>query len=61
MTQKHGKKAEVLRVKSALYNPSDFSVTISIAGFQAGDPAQVNITGLAGADGATIPQVLTSF
>ena len=61
VTQKHGKKAEVLRVKSALYNPSDFSITISVAGFQTGKPAQVTITGLAGADGVTIPQILTGF
>jgi sugar lactone lactonase YvrE len=61
VTQKQGKKAKVLRVKSALYNSSDFSVTISVSGFNTGKPAQVNITGLAGADGATIPQVVTSF
>jgi sugar lactone lactonase YvrE len=61
VTQKQGKKAKVLRVRSALYNPSDLSVTISVRGFNTGKPAQVYITGLAGADGATIPQVVTSF
>ena len=61
MTQKHGKKAKVLRVKSALYNPSDFSVTISVAGFQTGKPAQAVITGLAGADGAAISPVVTGL
>ena len=61
VTQKHGKKAKVLRVKSVLYKPSDFSVTISVADFTTGKPAQVTITGLAGADGDAIPQVVTGL
>ena len=56
LTQKHGKKSKVLRIKSALYNPSNFSVTVSVAGFSTGKAAQVTITGLEGADGAAIPQ-----
>ena len=55
VTQKHGKKVKVLPVKSALYNPSNFSVTISVGGFKTGKAAQVTIAGLAGADGAAIP------
>ncbi len=56
VTQKQGKKVKVLRVKSALYDPSNFSVTISVAGFNTGKAAQATITGLEGADGAAIPQ-----
>ncbi len=56
VTQKLGKKGKVLGIKSALYNPSNFSVTISVAGFSTGKAAQVAITGLEGADGAAIPQ-----
>ena len=50
VTQKQGKKVKVLRVKSALYNPGDFSITISVGGFKTGKPARVTITGLDGAD-----------
>ena len=61
VTQKHGKKAKVLRVKSALYKPSGFSVTISVSGFNTGKPAQVTITGLAGADGEAIAQIVSGL
>ena len=61
VTQKHGKKPKVLRVKSAVYDPSNFSVTISVAGFNTAKPTQVTITGLEGADGAAIPQVVTGL
>ena len=59
VTQKQGKKAKVLRVKSALYNPSNFSVTISVSGFNTGKPTQATITGLAGANGAAIPEFVS--
>ncbi len=59
VTQKHGKKAKVLRVESAVDNPSNTSVTISVAGFNTAKPTQVTITGLEGADGAAIPQVVS--
>ncbi len=59
VTQKHGKKAKVLRVKSALYDPGNFSVTISVAGFKTGKATQVTITGLEGADGAAIPEIVS--
>ena len=52
VTQKHGKRVKVLPVKSALYDPGNFSVTISVGGFKTGKAAQVTITGLTGADGA---------
>jgi hypothetical protein len=55
VTQKHGKKGKVLRVKSAFHNPSNSSVTISVAGFNTGKTAEVTITGLVGADEAAIP------
>ncbi len=58
-TQKHGKKPKVLRVKSAHYSPSNFSVTISVAGVNTAKPTQVTITALEGADGAAIPQVVS--
>ncbi len=61
MTQKHGKKPKVLRVKSALYDPGDFSVTIAVSGFKAGKAAKVTITGLEGADGTAIPQIITGL
>jgi hypothetical protein len=61
VTQNLGKKAKVLPVKSALYNPSNFSVTISVGGFQTGKAAQVTIAGLAGANGATIPQIVSGL
>jgi hypothetical protein len=57
VTQKQGKKAKVLRVKSALYDPSSFSVTISVAGFNTGKAAKVTVAGLEGANGAAIPQI----
>ncbi len=61
VTQKHGKKVKVLPVKSALYNPSNFSVTISVGGFKTGKAAQATIAGLAGANGAAIPQIVTGL
>jgi YVTN family beta-propeller protein len=61
VTQKHGKKPKVLRLKSALYDPSNFSVTISVAGFNTAKRTQVAITGLVGADGAAIPEVITGL
>jgi len=60
-TQKNGKKAKVLRVKSALYNPSNFSVTISVSGFNAGKATQATITGLEGSDGTAIPEIVSSL
>ena len=59
MTQKHSKKGKVLRVKSAFYNPSNFSVTISVAGFNTSKTTEVTITGLDGSDGAAIPEFVT--
>jgi hypothetical protein len=61
VTQKQGKKAKVLRVKSALYSPSNFSVTISVSGFIAGKAAQATITGLDGSDGTAIPEIVSSL
>jgi hypothetical protein len=45
----------------ALYNPSNFSVTISVSGFKPGDAAQVTITGLAAADGEAVPQIISGL
>ncbi len=59
VTQKQGKKAKVLRVKSALYDPSNFSVTISVAGFNTAKTTQVTIAGLEDADGAAIPEFVS--
>ena len=61
VTQKQGKKAKVLRVKSALYSPSNFSVTISVSGFSTGKAAQATITGLDGSDGTAIPEIVSSL
>ena len=61
MTQKLGRKVKVLPVKSAVYNPSNFSVTISVGGFKTGNAAQVTIAGLAGANGEAIPQFMTGL
>ena len=61
VTQKHGKKPKVLRVKSALYNPSAFSITISVAGFKTSKPAQVTIAGLAGANGDAVPEIISGL
>jgi hypothetical protein len=61
VTPKHGKKPKVLRVKSARYNPSNFSVTISVSGFQTSKPAQAVITGFAGGNGVAIPQIISGI
>ena len=61
VTQKHGKKPKVLGVRSALYSPSNFSVTISVAGVNTGKATQVTITGLDGANGVAIPEILTGL
>lgn len=57
VTQKNGKQVKVLRVESAVYNPSNFSATISVAGFNTGKAAKVTVGGLEGANGAAIPQI----
>jgi hypothetical protein len=59
VTVKHGKKPKMLRVKSALYNPNNFSVTISVASFNTGKTTEVTITGLEGADEAAIPEFVS--
>ncbi len=61
MTQKHGKKVKVLPVESALDNPGNFSVTITVGGFKTGKAAQVTIAGLVGANEAAIPQIATGL
>jgi hypothetical protein len=61
VTQKQGKRVKVLRVESALYDPGNFSVTLSVGGFKTGKAAQVTITGLAGVDGEAIPPITTDF
>jgi hypothetical protein len=61
VTQKHGKKVKVLPVESALYNPSNFSVTITVGGFKTGKAAQATIAGLVGANGAAIPQITSGL
>jgi len=61
VTQKPRKKVKVLTVESALDNPSNTSVTISVAGFKTGKPAQAVITGLSGSNGAAIPQIVTGL
>lgn len=58
-TQGSGRKLKALRITSAAYNPSVFSVTLSVSGFNARKPAQVVISGLAGADGAAISPITT--
>jgi DNA-binding beta-propeller fold protein YncE len=57
VTQKLGKKVKVLVVRSALYDPGNFSVTISVAGFNTGKAAKVTVAGLEGANGAAIAQI----
>jgi hypothetical protein len=59
--QKHGKKFRVLPVESALDNPGNFSVTITVGGFKTGKAAQVTITGLAGANGEAISQITSGL
>ena len=61
VTQKHGKRVKVLPVESALYNPSNFSVTITVGGFKTGKAAQATIAGLVGANAAAIPQIATGL
>jgi hypothetical protein len=61
VTQKQGKKVKVLRVKSALYDPSNFSVTISVAGFNTAKTTHVTIAGLEGAYGAAIAQITSKL
>jgi hypothetical protein len=51
----------VLPVTSAVYNPSNFSVTITVRGFKTGTTASVTITGLAGANGAVIPPIMSGL
>jgi hypothetical protein len=61
VTQKHGKKVKVLTVESAVDDPSNTSVTISVGGFKTGKPAQAVITGLSGSNGAAIPKIITGL
>jgi hypothetical protein len=61
VTQKNGKKVKALPVKSAAYNPGNFSVTISVVGFKTGKAAQVTIAGLVGANGAAISQIVSGL
>ena len=57
---KAGQEGQGAPGQVALYSPSNFSVTISVAGFNTAKPTQVTITGLEGADdGAAIPQVVS--
>ena len=60
-SQKHGKKVKEIPVKSAVYDPGNFSVTLSVGRFKAGKAAQVTITGLTGAEGADIPSITTGL
>ena len=61
VTQKEGKKVKVLPVQSAVYNPSNFSVLISVSGFKTGTAGFATIVGLAGANGAAIPPIMTGL
>ncbi len=61
VTQKQGKKVKVLRVKSAVDNSGNTRVTIRVGGFKTGKAAQALITGLEGAGGAAIPQIITGL
>lgn len=61
VTQKNGKKVKVLPVKSASYDSSTFDVTLAVAGFKTGKAAQATISGLAGANGAAIAQIVTGL
>jgi sugar lactone lactonase YvrE len=61
VTQRHGRKINVLPVTSALDGPGNSSVTITLGGFKTGKPAQVTITGLVGANGAAIPQITSGL
>ena len=61
VTQKQGKKVKVLRIKSAVDNSSNTRVTITVGGFKTGKPAQALITGLFGANGEPIPEVISSL
>jgi hypothetical protein len=59
VTQKNGKKVKTLPVISAVYNPGNFSVTISVGGFKTEPSASVTITGLVGANGAPISRIVS--
>ncbi len=61
VTQKQGKRVKVLPVKSAVYDPGNFRVTLSVGGLKTGKAAQLTITGLTGADGADIPPITTDL
>ncbi len=62
VTQKQrGKKFKVLRVKSAVYVPGNFTIVISVGSFTSGKPALAVISGLAGADGAAISPITTGL
>ena len=51
----------MLRVKSAVYDPSNFSIVISVGSFTSGKPTLVVISGLEGADGAAISPITTGL
>jgi hypothetical protein len=59
VTQAIGRKIKVLSVLSASYGNN--TVTLSIAGYKAGKPAQATITGLVGANGAGVAPVVTGL
>ena len=61
VTVKNGKKLKVLAVKGVIYNSGNFSVTISVAGFSIGKKTNITITGLLGANGAVIAQILSKL
>ena len=61
VTQKHGKKVKVLTVESAVDNSSNTSVTIRVGSFKTGKRARAVITGLSGANGAAIPEIITGL
>ena len=59
VTQKQGKKVKVLPVKSAVDNPGNFSVTISVGGFKTGKAAKAIITGWPEPTGRQFPRSIT--
>jgi hypothetical protein len=61
LTQRHGRKTKVLRVKSASYNPSSDAVTLAVTGYKRGWSVQATITGLVGADGVAVAPFETGF
>jgi hypothetical protein len=61
VTQARGRRIRALPVLFADYDPGSDAVTISVAGFKPNKPAQVTISGLAGANGAGIAPIVSGL